>query len=126
MVLKSRGADLVPGVARSVIKLGQMIPLAAKDPSALGMHWIQVVFFVFTLAMPLTFIASGALLWTLPLCYTQQRQMFIITEVFYAWYQNCTYLRPSGPRHPLAVITDVMCRWVGRRWRYSSSPWSRR
>ncbi len=69
----------------SIVKLDTTLPASARDPDSLGVRWIQLVFILFTVVMPLFYMAVMLFLWVYPMTLQRQRQVFVLSEILYAW-----------------------------------------
>lgn len=69
----------------SVYSLGDGILKSVRDPNTFGIHWIQTVYILYVFGMPLAYLASSVVLWAIPLTLKRQRQVFVMSEVLYAW-----------------------------------------
>lgn len=69
----------------SLISLGNSIPPASPTPNELGIRWLQSVFFLIALAIPVTHLASLLFIWNVPLRTSTQTAIFHVTEVLNAW-----------------------------------------
>lgn len=74
-----------PTTFYSLFSLGEAIPSSARYPSSFGIIWSQSVYFIFSFGIPLVFLVVAFGLWLLPLTLMRQRQLFILSEVLYAW-----------------------------------------
>jgi len=69
----------------SLISLGLALPDSTENPNSLGTRFLQVTYFIFALAIPLTHMVILIGLWLIPLSRKVQRRVFVLTEVLNAW-----------------------------------------
>eukprot|EP00298_Acanthocystis_sp_HF-20_P014621 c20848_g1_i1.p1 GENE.c20848_g1_i1~~c20848_g1_i1.p1 ORF type:complete len:1549 (+),score=654.29 c20848_g1_i1:86-4732(+) len=69
----------------SLLSLGNSVASSTKDPSDIGVRFLQVSFMIFVFAVPLLHLVSILLLWIAPLSVSKQRWLFISAEVLNAW-----------------------------------------
>eukprot|EP00047_Mylnosiga_fluctuans_P012973 m.28709 g.28709 ORF g.28709 m.28709 type:complete len:786 (+) comp4583_c0_seq1:895-3252(+) len=69
----------------SLLSLAEEIPSSAANPHSIGVLFLQGVFILFTLGMPLAHLASMLFLWLFPLTLKQQHVVFRAVEIFNAW-----------------------------------------
>jgi len=69
----------------SLMTLGVALPDSASNPDGFGVRWIQASYFAFALAMPFAFMLVNLILWLVPMTIKLQRQIFVLSEVLYAW-----------------------------------------
>jgi len=74
-----------PKTSYSVVSLGLAIPGAAPPSSLFGVRCIQITFFIFTLAVPLSHLLTVLFLWVTPMKHRTQKRLFVVTEVLNAW-----------------------------------------
>mmetsp|Transcript_35587 Transcript_35587/g.83166 ORF Transcript_35587/g.83166 Transcript_35587/m.83166 type:complete len:1280 (+) Transcript_35587:60-3899(+) len=69
----------------SVFSLALAVPASNPQPDAFGIRWLQTLFVLFTLAMPLAYPALLLVLWAAPLANGVQRKLLVVCEIFDAW-----------------------------------------
>ncbi|KAJ1454841.1 hypothetical protein M885DRAFT_521109 [Pelagophyceae sp. CCMP2097] len=69
----------------SIISLGRFIPSASKDPSSPGAVALEVVYFIYALALPLLQLPCLLCLWLAPLRLQTQKRFYVACEVVNAW-----------------------------------------
>jgi len=69
----------------SLVSLGLALPDSTENPDSFGTRYLQVTYFIFALAIPLTHMLTMIGLWLIPLSRKVQRRVFVLTEVLNAW-----------------------------------------
>ena len=84
-ILNSRAGTDLPAESYALVDIGTDLPDAAKDTVEGGLRYLQIVWFVLGLVMPLlSTLSTLALLWA-PLSVEVLRKVFFATEIFFAW-----------------------------------------
>ena len=83
LLMKGIGEDT--SVEYSLITVGSAITASAQNPDGAGVIMIEVVFFIFALAVPLLHLISLLVIWLVPLKPVAQRRAFVMAEVLNAW-----------------------------------------
>jgi len=65
--------------------MGYDLPDDVRDPTNFGVHFIQIVYFIFTMVVPLAFLLVLGVLWSFPMTIKQQKKIFVIAEIVNAW-----------------------------------------
>jgi hypothetical protein len=61
----------------SLLSLGEAVANSTPNPNNLGIRWIQVTYFVFTIVVPLAHLLVLLFLWVTPLKFSTQRKVFV-------------------------------------------------
>jgi hypothetical protein len=69
----------------SIWEVGKNIPLSSRDPSGIGVRWIQVTYFTFSMFMPVAFLLFMIFLYLKPLTLRSHKAIHVLVEIFYAW-----------------------------------------
>lgn len=69
----------------SAISIGTSLPAASRIPKDAGIRWLQASYFLFLLAMPLSFLACALGLWLTPTTLHTARVAIAIAEIINAW-----------------------------------------
>jgi hypothetical protein len=69
----------------SLVEVGEAIATSYEYPSQFAIRYIQVVFFLFALAVPVTHLLVMTIAWTYPMLPKTQRVYFLLAETLNAW-----------------------------------------
>ncbi len=61
------------------------MPGKTPDPGSFGVFFLQISFFLFSIAIPLTFLIVLLILWIVPMKVHAQRSWFTFAEICNAW-----------------------------------------
>lgn len=74
-----------PVTSYSLVDIGLKIPVASGDPHSFGVLFIQIIYFVFGICMPLVFFILVTGLFICPFSLPTFRGVVVLTEVLNAW-----------------------------------------
>jgi hypothetical protein len=74
-----------PVTSYSLVDIGLKIPVASGDPHTFGVLFIQMIYFIFGIGMPLVLFAMLGALFVLPFALPTFRGVVVLTEVLNAW-----------------------------------------
>jgi hypothetical protein len=83
-VINTRGSDVFTK-EYSIFSLGRDIPLTVHHPSDFGVRWMQFMFFVITVVLPVGNILTCMFLYLYPMTRAWQKTCFFVTEILYSW-----------------------------------------
>ena len=69
----------------SLVDIGVSIPAASGEPHRFGVLFIQIIYFIFGIFLPIVFFAALGVLFVLPLSLANLRGVVVLTEVLNAW-----------------------------------------
>lgn len=69
----------------SLMDLGLELPYKTYDPNGFGIRFLQTLYFIFTIAIPFSFLVLMFILYVKPLKLNIQKKLFVYAEILYAW-----------------------------------------
>jgi hypothetical protein len=83
-VINTRGSEVLTK-NYSIFSLGIDIPLTVHHPSDFGVRWMQFMFFIITVVLPVCNIFTCIFLYLYPMTRSLQKIIFFIVEILYSW-----------------------------------------
>jgi hypothetical protein len=73
-------AGVVNDRSYSLVSLAMALPEAALNSDSFGVRWLQAVFLVFSLVVPLMYLATLLVLWLFKMKLATQHRVFVLAE----------------------------------------------
>jgi hypothetical protein len=69
----------------SLVNVGLRMAQDSRDPDAIATRWVQAVYFIFALAMPLAYTLCMLVAWLYPLTVSRHLKLQVCSDVLFAW-----------------------------------------
>ena len=83
-VTKKRG-ETVESTFYSVLSVGSGVPSASLTPNAVGVRFIQAMYYLLGFALPLFNVVLFGVLYMIPMTTRRQKHGFMAAEIFFSW-----------------------------------------